>query len=71
MLVSQNFQQIYREVRDKRQVVKQLKDLTYQLDTLRTQVEDSDLGSFDAQTVSLRKTILELIRNYACKYSFP
>lgn len=40
----------------------------YELDTLRTQVEDSDLGKFDSKTLSLRKTILELISSYTSKF---
>lgn len=36
----------------------------YELDTLRTQVEDADLDKFDNKTLSLRKIILGLINGY-------
>lgn len=36
----------------------------YELDTLRTQVEDTDLGKFDSKTLSLRKRILKLLSDY-------
>lgn len=36
----------------------------YELDTLRTQVEDADLDKFDNKTLSLRKIILNLINGY-------
>lgn len=39
----------------------------YELDTLRTQVEDENLDNFDAKTVSLRKIILNLISGYSGK----
>lgn len=53
-----------REVKDKRRTIKQLRDLMYELDTLRTQVGDEDLDKFDIKTVSLRKIILGLINGY-------
>lgn len=36
----------------------------YELDTLRTQVDDEDLDEFDSKTLSLRKIILTLISGY-------
>ncbi|KAF2899762.1 hypothetical protein ILUMI_06425 [Ignelater luminosus] len=61
---SNNVEQIKWEIKDKKRIIRQLKDLMYELDTLRTQVEDSDLAKFDSKTLSLRKTILELISSY-------
>lgn len=36
----------------------------YELETLRTQVEDEDLDKFDSKTVALRKIIIHLIQGY-------
>lgn len=47
--------------------MRQLNDLSYELDTLRAQVEDKDLDVFDSRTVSLRKIILNLSNNYSGK----
>ncbi|CAH0554029.1 unnamed protein product [Brassicogethes aeneus] len=56
--------QIKREIKDKKRAVKQLRDLMYELDTLRTQVDDPDLDKFDVKTLSMRKTLLKLITGY-------
>lgn len=37
----------------------------YELDTLRTQVDNEDLDKFDIKTLSLRKIILSLINGYS------
>lgn len=55
---------LIREVRDKKRTVRQIKDLMYELDTLRAQVEDEDLDKFDRQTLSLRRTLLSFITCY-------
>lgn len=47
-----------------KRLIAQLKGLLYELDTLRAQVEDTDLDKFDMQTVSLRKEILQIISEY-------
>uniref|UniRef100_A0A6P7GFG9 Syntaxin-17 n=1 Tax=Diabrotica virgifera virgifera TaxID=50390 RepID=A0A6P7GFG9_DIAVI len=54
-----------REIKEKKRNVRQLRDLMYELDTLRTQVEDEDLDKFDMKTLSLRKIILNLISGYS------
>lgn len=56
--------QLKREIKEKKRTVKQLRDLMYELDTLRAQVEDEDLDKFDIKTLSLRKIILNLINGY-------
>ncbi|XP_044269307.1 syntaxin-17 [Tribolium madens] len=64
-LLSQNNAPLVRqEVKNKKRIVKQLKDLMYELDTLRAQVEDSDLDKFDTKTLSFRKIIITLISGY-------
>lgn len=56
-----------KDVKDKKRTIKQLRDLMYELDTLRTQVQDVDLDKFDGKTLSLRKLILNLINEYLGK----
>lgn len=36
----------------------------YELETLRSQVQDEDLDQFDIKTLSLRKIIINLINGY-------
>lgn len=43
----------------------------YELDTLRTQVEDADLDKFDSKTLSLRKIIINLINGYLGAFHYP
>lgn len=59
-----NVEQLSKELSEKKRVVKQLRDLLYELDTLRTQVEDNDLDSFDSKTMQLRTSILKLTKCY-------
>ncbi|CAH1970370.1 unnamed protein product [Acanthoscelides obtectus] len=59
-----NTKQLKKEIKEKKRTVKQLRDLMYELDTLRTQVEDEDLDKFDIKTLSLRKIIINLINGY-------
>ncbi|CAG9862673.1 unnamed protein product [Phyllotreta striolata] len=58
-------QQLRKEIKAKKRNVKQLRDLMYELDTLRTQVEDENLDQFDTKTLSLRKILLNLISGYS------
>lgn len=55
---------LIREVRDKKRTVRQIKDLMYELDTLRAQVENEDLDKFDRETLSLRRTLLSFVTCY-------
>lgn len=45
----------------------QLKNLSYELETLRTRVQDDDLDKFDMKTMPLRKCILQIINEYKGK----
>lgn len=56
--------QLKRETKEKKNAVRQLKDLLYELDTLRAQVEDISLDKFDNQTFSVRRDIGSLIKDY-------
>ncbi|XP_066250064.1 syntaxin-17 [Euwallacea similis] len=56
--------QLEKEIKDKKRSIKQLRDLLYELDTLRTQVEDDGLDAFDTKTMPLRSSILRLTRTY-------
>ncbi|XP_018569408.1 syntaxin-17 isoform X1 [Anoplophora glabripennis] len=64
LVLVNNAEQLKREIKDKKRTVKQLRDLMYELDTLRAQVEDEDLDKFDIKTLSLRKIILNLVNGY-------
>ncbi|KAJ8924696.1 hypothetical protein NQ315_000847 [Exocentrus adspersus] len=64
LVLGNNANQLKREVKDKKRTIKQLRDLMYELDTLRAQVEDEDLDKFDIKTLSLRKIILTLVNGY-------
>lgn len=45
-------------------IIKQLKELLYQMDTLRGQVLDSDINEFDKLTASARSNIMSAIEEY-------
>jgi syntaxin 17 len=64
LMSKNNIQIVQQEIKIKKRVIKQLKDLMYELDTLRTQVEDVDLDKFDTKTLSFRKIIITLISGY-------
>lgn len=44
--------------------VKQLKELLHQMDTLRTQVLDSDIEQFDKLTANARTNMMNAIKEY-------
>ncbi|XP_061929807.1 syntaxin-17 [Apis cerana] len=45
-------------------IIKQLKELLYQMDTLRAHVLDSDINQFDKLTANARMSILNAIKEY-------
>lgn len=65
LIAANDVAQLDKEIRIKKRTVRQLNDLSYELDTLRAQVEDKDLDVFDSRTVSLRKIILNLSNGYS------
>lgn len=48
-------------------IIKQLKELLYQMDTLRAHVLDSDINQFDKLTANARASILNAIKEYMGK----
>ncbi|XP_018325419.1 syntaxin-17 [Agrilus planipennis] len=64
LIAVSNYKQTEREIQENKRIVQQLRHLMYELDTLRTQVQDSDLDKFDSVTLSLRKDIITIICNY-------
>lgn len=60
-----NTQQLSQEVREIKVMLRQLKDLLYELDTLRVRVKDEDIDKFDSSTFTLRKSITNIIKDYA------
>ncbi|XP_019757471.1 syntaxin-17 [Dendroctonus ponderosae] len=64
LIALNNTTQLVKEIKDKKRAIKQLRDLLYELDTLRTQVEDNDLDPFDTKTMPLRSSILKLTKTY-------
>lgn len=45
-------------------IIKQLKELLYQMDTLRAQVLDADIDKFDKLTRNARTSIMNAIEEY-------
>lgn len=64
LIALNNTEQLHKEIKGKKRVIKQLRDLLYELDTLRTQVDDQDLDAFDNKTMPLRSSILKLTKTY-------
>lgn len=67
MISNKNITRLKKETTERKNAIRQLKDLLYELDTLRAQVEDSSLDKFDNQTFALRKNIAALIKDYVGK----
>lgn len=64
-----DWERIKREHANVSRIIKQLKELLYQMDTLRAQVLDSDIEKFDKQTENARKSIMDAIKEYLGKES--
>ncbi|XP_050295770.1 syntaxin-17 [Anthonomus grandis grandis] len=64
LIAANDVRQLTKEVKDKKRTIKQLRDLLYELDTLRTQVQDNDLDAFDTHTMPLRSNILKITKAY-------
>ncbi|XP_025162307.1 syntaxin-17 isoform X2 [Harpegnathos saltator] len=59
-----DWERIQREHANVSRIIKQLKELLYQMDTLRAQVLDSDIEQFDKLTAKARTSIMDAIREY-------
>lgn len=58
------WEKAHREQVNATRVVKQLKDLLVEIDSLRMQVQDSDLEQFDKHTEKSRQIALNAIKTY-------
>ncbi|XP_003705674.1 syntaxin 17 [Megachile rotundata] len=59
-----DWEKMYREHMNVSRIVKQLKELLYQMDTLRAQVLDSDIEQFDKLTGNARSSIMNAVKEY-------
>lgn len=55
---------MHREHINVSRIVKQLKELLYQMDTLRGQVLDADITQFDKLTTNARASLMSAIKEY-------
>ncbi|XP_068966596.1 syntaxin-17 [Bombus flavifrons] len=58
------WEKMHREHINVARIIKQLKELLYQMDTLRAHVLDSDINQFDKLTGNARTSIMNAIREY-------
>ncbi|KAF5280527.1 hypothetical protein FQR65_LT00278 [Abscondita terminalis] len=64
LISSCNYVELQKELKQDYPVLRQLKNLIYELDTLRDQVIESDLNQFNNRVAVLKKEISALIQNY-------
>ncbi|XP_015182082.1 PREDICTED: syntaxin-17 isoform X2 [Polistes dominula] len=60
----QDWEKVRKEHINVSRIVKQLKELLYQMDTLRAQVLDSDINEFDKLTATTRSSMMNAIEEY-------
>ncbi|XP_048263670.1 syntaxin-17 isoform X2 [Bombus affinis] len=58
------WEKMHREHINVARIIKQLKELLYQMDTLRAHVLDSDINQFDKLTGNARTSIMNAVREY-------
>lgn len=63
-LAQQDWEKVHKEHVNVSRIVKQLKELLYQMDTLRGQVLDADINQFDKLTSSARSSIMDGVKDY-------
>lgn len=61
------WEKMHREHINVARIIKQLKELLYQMDTLRAHVLDSDINQFDKLTGNARTSIMNAVREYMGK----
>ncbi|XP_011697954.1 PREDICTED: syntaxin-17 [Wasmannia auropunctata] len=67
-----DWEQVRKEHVNVSRIIKQLKELLYQMDTLRAQVLDVDIGKFDKLTTKARASIMNAIEEYLeMELNFP
>ncbi|CAL7935499.1 unnamed protein product [Xylocopa violacea] len=59
-----DWEKMHKEHINVTRIIKQLKELLYQMDTLRAQVLDSDINQFDKLTASARASIMNAVTEY-------
>nr|XP_034173664.1 syntaxin-17 [Osmia lignaria] len=59
-----DWEKMYKEHMNVSRIIKQLKELLYQMDTLRAQVLDSDINEFDKLTGNARSSIMNAVNEY-------
>ncbi|XP_029052267.1 syntaxin-17 [Osmia bicornis bicornis] len=59
-----DWEKMYKEHMNVSRIIKQLKELLYQMDTLRAQVLDSDINQFDKLTGNARSSIMNAVNEY-------
>lgn len=59
-----DWERMHKEHMNVARIIKQLKELLYQMDTLRAQVLDSDINQFDKLTANARASIMNAVREY-------
>jgi len=62
-----NWELVRKEHVNVSRIIKQLKELLYQMDTLRAQVLDADIKQFDKLTRNARDSIITTIEKYLGK----
>lgn len=62
-----NWERMRKEHTNVSRIIKQLKELLYQMDTLRAQVLDVDIEQFDKLTANARTSIMNAIKEYLGK----
>lgn len=62
-----DWEQVKKEHINVSRIIKQLKELLHQMETLRSQVLDVDIDKFDKLTTNARKSIMNAIEEYLGK----
>ncbi|KAG7187720.1 hypothetical protein KM043_016774 [Ampulex compressa] len=59
-----DWEKVHKEHINVSRIIRQLKELLYQMDTLRAQVLDTDINQFDKLTANARSNIMNAIKEY-------
>lgn len=65
--IMKDWERVQKEQINASRLVKQLEQLLYEMDTLRTQVDDNDIEKFDNLTLKSRHSIIDAIQEYLGK----
>lgn len=64
------WEKMHREHINVSRIIQQLKELLYQMDTLRAHVIDSDINQFDKLTANAQANIMNTIKEYMGKADY-